>query len=157
MAADWHELYEQGLKDQEIADRVGVSQATIWRRRNAAGLPPNGRKGYVRPLKQRFDEKWALDRETGCWVWTAAKLDSGYGLLRHKGTSLTAHRAAWMTYRGCVPNDKHVLHKNTAGETHRKDCVNPAHLYLGDDAKNCQDRIEAGTQKVSHLNNNPSL
>lgn len=48
------ELYDKGLNDREIAERIGVHQTTItaWRHRN--NLPPNQKRGS--PQKHDYDK-----------------------------------------------------------------------------------------------------
>jgi len=41
----------------------------------------------------RFNKKFYVDTETGCWVWTASKLPAGYGKFRPAGKGMDlAHR-----------------------------------------------------------------
>jgi hypothetical protein len=85
-----------------------------------------------RPLKDRFDEKWILDIETGCWLWVAATDEHGYGqigsggkLKSNGGTGvlIPAHRAAYELYREPIPEGLHLDHL-----CRHPECVNPWHL-----------------------------
>lgn len=91
--------------------------------------------GSRRPVKftilQRFNQKWILDKDSGCHVWTASTLGAhGYGQFRvrdgSEGTPVGAHRVSWTLHRGLIPSDLCVLHK-----CDRPLCVNPEHLFLG--------------------------
>lgn len=47
-------LYEEGLNDREIADEVGVCQATVCYWRNSRKLPPNHTANKKRPFEERI-------------------------------------------------------------------------------------------------------
>ena len=87
---------------------------------------------------------WAkVDRtETGCWLWTAAKNNKGYGKLSIHGTDhikKLAHRISWQLRYGEIPEGMHVLHLcNTPA------CVKPTHLFLGTHQENMQDKLNHG-------------
>ena len=73
-----------------------------------------------------------------CLRWTGCKDKDGYGLSSIRGVKMPAHRAV-MSFLHDV-DGQYVLHKCT-----NRDCVNPTHLYLGDQKQNAQDQIDAGT------------
>lgn len=88
-------------------------------------------------LKERFDSKWTLNEQTGCWDWKASAQRYGFiGTAPHHPE--TAHRVAWKLYHGEIPAGMHVLHRcnNTL-------CVNPEHLYLGNAVDNMADKYAA--------------
>jgi hypothetical protein len=80
--------------------------------------------------------------QTGCWEWTASLTEAGYGQMRFRGTRELSHRVAWILFRGEIPTDsnvygtKHVLHT-----CDNPKCVNPEHLYLGDQQDNALDSV----------------
>lgn len=86
------------------------------------------------PPKLRFEKMFIAS--PNCWEWIGA-LSKGYGSFRFTKTNDSAHRVAWMLYRGKIPNGVCVLHK-----CDNKRCVNPNHLYLGDHKQNMRDAIE---------------
>jgi hypothetical protein len=94
-------------------------------------------------LQQRFDAKWQLDPETGCWLWTASVRGGCYGTIRavkHGCARMRrASHIAWELYRGPIPEGAHVLHHCDTPA-----CVNPEHLFLGDHAGNMADRDAKG-------------
>ena len=73
-----------------------------------------------------------------CLRWTGCKDKDGYGISSIRGIKMPAHRAV-MSFLHDVEG-QYVLHKCT-----NRDCVNPKHLYLGDQKQNVQDQIDAGT------------
>ena len=76
--------------------------------------------------------------ENGCWIWQGIVNGSGYGQTSLiGGKSMTAHRAAWITANGEIPNGLHVLHKCDTPL-----CINPDHLFLGTHADNMADRTK---------------
>jgi hypothetical protein len=97
-------------------------------------------------LRQRFDAKWQLDPETGCWLWTAATNLGGYGLLRitEEGQRRmeVASRTSWQLFVGPIPDDLCVLH-----HCDTPPCVNPEHLFLGTRADNAADRDAKGRHR----------
>ena len=89
---------------------------------------------------QRFEAKYRRD-PSGCWLWTAAtsQTDTGRrGRFWLGGAVQWAPRAAYMLYVG-DPSSLLVCHTCDNGL-----CVNPAHLFLGSDADNNQDKSRKG-------------
>ena len=78
--------------------------------------------------------KWNLENkpEDECWLYPNARKD-GYVVVHGE----YAHRLSWIENRGAIPPDLQVLHKCDV-----RNCVNPNHLYLGDQSRNMCDRIE---------------
>jgi hypothetical protein len=87
-----------------------------------------------------FEAFWSfVDRQEGCWTWTASVGDHGYGQLTHLQQKYTAHRLAWELYRGAVPDGLCVLHR-----CDNRRCVNPDHLFLGTRKDNLEDMTQKG-------------
>lgn len=82
----------------------------------------------------------------GCWEWSGSITGAGYGQIweswpvriRHD-----AHRFSWILHNGTIPNDQWVLHR-----CDNKRCVNPQHLYLGDNSRNVLDAQERGLKLI---------
>lgn len=75
---------------------------------------------------QRFRESYAIDAETGCWVWMRARLVGycgGYGQFYIRSRPHLAHRWAYEKLVGPIPEGLELDHlcRNRA-------CVNPCHL-----------------------------
>src|SRR4029077_16288547 len=84
----------------------------------------------------------------GCWIWMGNTLiRGGYGCftMRPAGIHMRrAHRLAWQLYRRSeLPTEVHILHK-----CDNPLCVNPDHLFEGDQAYNMRDMALKGRQRA---------
>ena len=70
-----------------------------------------------------------------CLIWRHGLNDGGYGILRLKGKSRLAHRAAYEMTRGEIPEGEKVLHL-----CYRRCCIQPAHLDAGSAKENREDK-----------------
>ena len=71
----------------------------------------------------RFEEKYTVEPNSGCWFWNSAALPSGYGQVWYRGRRRNAHRASYEFFKGPVPSGMEVHHICNV-----RACVNPAHL-----------------------------
>jgi hypothetical protein len=69
--------------------------------------------------------RWNVDQRTGCWEWTGARDQDGYGRIWVKRVPVFAHRVAWADVNGPIPQEMTVDHL-----CFNPSCVNPAHLRL---------------------------
>ena len=74
-----------------------------------------------RPAQERFWEK--VDADGVCWEWTAGVNASGYGIFGIGGTSYLAHRWAYETLVGPIPEGFQIDHL-----CRNRKCVCPEHL-----------------------------
>lgn len=79
--------------------------------------------------------------ESGCWLWTGAKTDGGYGTM---GRKWLAHRLSHYLFKGPIPKGLHVLHSCDTPA-----CVNPAHLRAGTRKENMADCVARGRFRKS--------
>ena len=93
------------------------------------------------PVELRFWPKVEVSEE-GCWPWTGAVNEDGYGLV-WDGRAVQAHRVAWRLTFGPIPEGIHVLH-----HCDNPPCQRPDHLFLGTHKMNMEDRQAKGRQAV---------
>ncbi len=82
----------------------------------------------------RFENKLMFEPNTGCWIWTSALSDKGYGLFRLSGKNVRAHRFSYTLYKGQIYKNLQVCHTCDT-----PCCVNPDHLFLGTLQDNMED------------------
>ena len=82
---------------------------------------------------------------SGCWIWMRSLNSRGYGQAWNGKKTVLAHRLSYSAYFGVIDNGMHVCHRCDTPS-----CVNPDHLFLGDDRANLIDCINKGRRgKIS--------
>jgi hypothetical protein len=88
------------------------------------------------PWIDRFWQKVRKSEDGGCWEWQGARNSHGYGSFGINKRSQGAHRVMYELERGPIPPGMYVLHR-----CDNRNCVNPAHLYLGTHLANIHDMV----------------
>jgi len=94
---------------------------------------------YTADVLARF---WAfVDKTESCWLWRGRGEghSNPYGTLWVKGKILRAHRMSWEIHHGPIPEGEDVLHTCDV-----PNCINPDHLFLGNNLVNVYDCIFKG-------------
>lgn len=79
----------------------------------------------------------------GCWTWKGRVNPRGYGRFNYGGRNVAAHRLSFELANGPIPPGMFVLHKCDV-----RHCVNPDHLWLGDQFDNMRDMAAKGRSGV---------
>lgn len=99
-------------------------------------------------LRQRLEAYSSPADQNGCVNFTGSKTKAGYGLIHNPSTGKMeyAHRISYQLEHGPMPKTfkgkpSYVLHK-----CDNPSCVAPAHIVLGNQQLNMQDRSAKGRQ-----------
>lgn len=97
----------------------------------------------LRPRRNLINDFWAqVSKTESCWLWTGRVNNKGYGRFFVDGKHTGAHRVA-LRFSGVeVPENVNVLHRCDTPA-----CVNPDHLFLGNQAANMADMMEKGRDR----------
>lgn len=104
----------------------------------AAGRPK-------KTIRERFDEKYTIEPNSGCWLWTRSLGMNGYGSISSgSGEKLLAHRVSYELHIGELTDGAFVCH-----HCDNPPCVNPHHLFLGSPQDNMDDMWSKGRGRTS--------
>ena len=118
----------------ETRDLVGFSNQSDIRGIIMGGYKP-------RPIKTKFQEKYTVDKKTGCWLWNGGLDKVGSGTIKYEGKDYRAHRLSYQMHTGIDPAGVCICHKCDI-----RHCVNPEHLFLGTDRDNIDDKVKKDRQ-----------
>ncbi len=96
-------------------------------------------------LIERFEAK--VSKSEGCWLWKGAVSSGRYGNFNLNGKFTTASRAAWILYKGEIPDGLFVCHT-----CDNPLCVKVDHLFLGTPLENILDCIRKGRGRRGSFN-----
>lgn len=102
-------------------------------------------------LMQRLIRHCVIDLDTGCWNWSAAIGNHGYGVIRlrenGKSRAALAHRVSYEKFIGPFPAGKFSDHL-----CRNRRCINPYHIEPVTNAENTR-RGEAGLKTGELMRN----
>jgi len=101
-------------------------------------------------LRERFDAQYEPVTESGCWIWTGSLSSRGYGTIKHKYKTKSAHRVSYELHHGEIQEGKVVCHK-----CDNPSCVNPSHLYAGTLSDNARDKVKRNRCNPTRGTKNP--
>lgn len=111
-------LHGEGKLISEIAKTVGMPTWSVYR-----NLLRCGKTYFRKPLWNKLAERFTF--ASGCWIWTGARSENGYGILptKPKGRSPYAHRLVYEELVGPIAPKLVIDHL-----CRERLCVNPGHL-----------------------------
>jgi hypothetical protein len=104
----------------------------------------------MKPVIERVLDKVVRIPFSGCWIYSGATNDAGYGIVGTGGRGMPNDRAHRITYRhfcGEIPNGMFVCHTCDVPS-----CCNPDHLFLGTNLDNVKDMIRKGRNSLPPRN-----
>lgn len=110
------------------------------------------RRGEVRnvssgqSLRQRLDFYSMPEPNSGCLLWVGPVDGDGYGLIRWKGETLRAHRAAYEDEHGPLSDGLQACHRCDV-----RSCIELRHLFPGTNAENTADKMSKGRHRCDPL------
>lgn len=122
------ETIPAGLCQCGCGEKTGVYRSSNASRGFVKGAPKrfvHGHNGLRRPgaRAEAFWQRVDKGQDGDCWIWTAGKSGTGYGVFMKDGRKVLAHRFAYELLVGEIPDGLVLDHlcRNHA-------CVNPDHL-----------------------------
>lgn len=92
-------------------------------------------------VQARLMSKVEMDPNSGCWLWTAAVNDFGYGIIRVNKRNKRTHRLTWSWRNGPLTPGMDIMHKCDTPA-----CCNPDHLQQGTRRDNVRDMFNKGRE-----------
>lgn len=90
--------------------------------------------------QRRVDAFWQkVSRGSDCWEWQGGRNPEGYGRFWDGQRAEYAHRFSWALTHGDIPDGMLILHR-----CDNPPCVNPDHLFIGDQTVNLLDMSAKG-------------
>lgn len=84
-----------------------------------------------------------VEKTSTCWNWVGSKCFYGYGQLSIQGKPKRANRISYEMHKGEIPIHMFVCHS-----CDNPSCVNPDHLWLGNQKDNMKDMKKKNRQNI---------
>lgn len=103
------------------------------------------------PDLMRFWSKVDRKSKDECWNWLGSKNELGYGRFRVEHKMYGSHRISYF-----IENDKDPKSSMVCHECNNPPCVNPYHLFLGDNSINMKQAYAEGRNSNKGILNSQS-
>lgn len=80
-----------------------------------------------------------VNKTETCWIWKGSKNPTGYGATNKGSIKISAHRFSYELFKGEIIDGLFVCHS-----CDNPSCVNPDHLWLGNNKDNMKDMHDKG-------------
>ena len=97
-------------------------------------------------LQARWEAKIMPEPNSGCWLWTGAWSDNGYGVLQVNNVAQYAHRISYELHKGEIGSGLYIDHRCSV-----RCCVNPDHLDAVTPGENVIRTAQRGRAKNQYL------
>lgn len=132
---------------ERTLDAGGYGLCNMHYRRWRRNGDPNARQQADRNWnnEQRLRSRgWTVVDRVGyvdgpCWEWNGNINPQGYGTVRTRGKTMGAHRVAYETWVGPIPDGMFACHR-----CDNPPCMNPAHIFPGTPQDNVTDMWDKG-------------
>lgn len=128
-----------------MSTAADIARATKWNREHIERRREISRNSWRKihgdpeTEMERFERSIERITESGCWIWSGALGQDGYGKTSSKGKDIRAHRWAWHLFKGAIPEGMQVCHRCDVPT-----CCNPGHLFVGSHMDNERDKRAKG-------------
>jgi hypothetical protein len=100
----------------------------------------------IKLTDKQFNSFWGrVEKLDDCWLWTGSK-SRGYGQVNIDHTVYRVHRVSYELAYGDLPDGC----TNVNHLCRNKHCLNPEHLYAGNQADNMRDRLKDNTNPMKN-------